>query len=58
MKEVKAPNIRIKLKIKNNQVGEVEKRLPDTSQLQLIEPPHWSHQFVARGRGIESLLFT
>ena len=32
MKEIKAPNIRIKLKIKNDQVGNVEKILPDTSQ--------------------------
>ena len=53
MKEIKSPNIRIRLKIKNDQVGKMEKRLPDTSQLWLIEGPHWSHQFVARGRGIE-----
>ena len=33
MKEIKAPNTRIKLKIKNDQVGKVEKRVPDTSQL-------------------------
>ena len=33
MKEIKAPTIRIKLEIKNDQVGKVEKRLPDTSQL-------------------------
>ena len=31
--EIKAPNIRIKLKIKNDQVGKEEKRLSDTSQL-------------------------
>ena len=36
MKEIKAPNIRIRLKIKNDQVGKVEKRLPDTSQLNYI----------------------
>ena len=58
MNEIKAPNKRIKLKIKNDQVGNVEKGFFDTSQLQLIEMPHWSHQFVARGRGIENLLIT
>ena len=60
MKEIKAPNIGIKLKIKNDRVGKVEKILFDTSQLQLIELPHWSHQFVARGRvrGIANLIFT
>ena len=58
MNEIKAPNLRFKLKIKNDQVGKVEKILFDTSQLQLIEMPHWSHQFVAHGRGIAKLLFT
>ena len=33
MNENKAPNIRIKLNIKNDQVGQVEKRFFDTSQL-------------------------
>ena len=60
MNEIKAPNIRIKLKIKFDQVGKVERRLFYTSQIQLIELPHWSHQFVARcgGRVIANLLFT
>ena len=52
MNEIKAPNIRSKLKIEIDQVGKVEKRLFDTSQLKLIEVPHWLHQIVARGRGI------
>ena len=60
MKKIKVPNLGIKLKIKNDQNGKVEKRFFDTSQLQLIELPHWSHQFVARGRGrrIANLNFT
>ena len=33
MNEIKAPNIRIKLKSKKDQVGKVEKGLFDTSQL-------------------------
>ena len=33
MNEIKAPNIRIKLKIKKDQGGKMEKRLSDTSQL-------------------------
>ena len=33
MNEIKAPNIRIKLNIKNYQVGQVEKGFFDTSQL-------------------------
>ena len=33
MIEIKAPNISIKLKIKNDQVGKVEKGLFDTSHL-------------------------
>ena len=33
MNEIKAPNIRIKLKIKNDQNGKLERRLFDTSQL-------------------------
>ena len=33
MNEIKAPKIRIKLKIKNGQVGKVQKKLFDTSQL-------------------------
>ena len=33
MNQIKAPNTRIKLKLKNDQVGKVEKRLFDTSQL-------------------------
>ena len=31
--ETKAPNIRIELKIKNDKVGQVEKRFFDTSQI-------------------------
>ena len=31
--EIKAPNIRIRLKIKNDQVEKEDKRLSDTSQL-------------------------
>ena len=48
MNEIKAPNVRIKLKILKDQVGKMEKSVSDTSQLWLIEAPHWSHQFVAR----------
>ena len=33
MNEIKAPNIRIGLKIKNDQVGKLEKGLFDTSKL-------------------------
>ena len=33
MNEIEAPNIRIRLKVKNDQVGKVEKGLSDTSQL-------------------------
>ena len=33
MNEIKAPNIGIRLKIKNDQVGKVERGLFDTSQL-------------------------
>ena len=58
MNEIKAPNIRIKLKIENDQVGKVEKRLIKISQLLLIEMSHLSHKFVARGRGVSNLLFT
>ena len=58
MNEIKAPIIRIRLKFKNDHVGKVEKGLFDTSQLKLNEPPHWSHQFVARGRDIANLIFT
>ena len=60
MKELKPPNIMIKQKVENNQVGKVEKRIFDTSQLQLSQTPHRSHQFVALcgGRGIANLLFT
>ena len=45
--EIKARNIRIKLKTKKDQVGKMEKTLSDTSQLYLIGLPQWSHQFVA-----------
>ena len=40
MNDIKASNIRIELKIKNDQVGKAEKGLLDTSQSQLIEKPH------------------
>ena len=33
MNEIKAPNIWIRLKFKNDQIGKVEKKLFDTSQL-------------------------
>ena len=58
MNEIKAPSIRIKVKIRNDHVGKVEKGLMDTSQVYLIRAPLWSHQFAARGRAIGNLLFT
>ena len=37
MNEIKAPNIKIKLNIKNDQVGQVEEGFFDTSPLKLIQ---------------------
>ena len=57
MNEIKAPNTRTKLNIKNDQVGQVEKKdFLTPHNYSSLNRPHWSNQFVARGGGIKSLL--
>ena len=58
MNEIKAPGKRIKRNFKNDQVGQVEKFFLTPHIYSSLNVPHWSHQFVARGGGIESLVFT